>query len=74
MPVTLSIVLCLIGMDPSAPGACRRPVYAEEEIHGLAYCAQRGQQLLIQELANNPGYTGRVRCSIGNRPPEQNAA
>ena len=70
MPVYLSFLICaLFG------GGCHVTIPVERPFVGLSACQMEGMMITPQWQELHPGWTvKRIRCSIGTRPPNEEAA
>jgi len=72
MLVTLSMVFCLI----SDPTQCRTvtPLIPDDYSLSMSSCPLAGQTEGAKWVEEHPRYRmTRVRCSVGNKPPEKDA-
>jgi hypothetical protein len=70
MPVYLSFLICAL-----SGGACHVTIPAERAFVGLSTCQMQGMMITPQWQEQHPGWTvRRIRCSIGNRPHDEEAA
>jgi hypothetical protein len=70
MPVYLSFLICAL-----SGGACHITIPAERAFVGLSACQMEGMMITPQWQEQHPGWTvRRIRCSIGNRPHDEEAA
>jgi hypothetical protein len=70
MPVYLSFLICTI-----TSGTCHVTIPLERPFIGLSACQIEGMMLTPQWQDQHPGWTvKRIRCSIGNRPNEEEPA
>jgi hypothetical protein len=70
MSVYLSFLICAV-----AGGACHLTNPVERPFVGVSACQMEGMLLTPQWQELHPGWTvKRIRCSIGNRPPEEQAS
>jgi hypothetical protein len=70
MPVYLSFLICAL-----SGGACHVTIPVERPFVGISACQMQGMVMMPQWQQQHPGWTvKRVRCSIGNRPHDEEAA
>ena len=70
MPVYLSFLICAL-----SGSACHVTIPIEQPFAGIAACQMHGMILSPQWQEQHLGWTvKRIRCSIGNRPHDEEAA
>jgi hypothetical protein len=70
MPVYLSFLICAI-----SSGSCHVTIPLERAFVGIAACQMQGMMMMPSWQEQHPGWTvKRVRCSVGNRPHDEEAA
>jgi hypothetical protein len=70
MPVYLSFLICSL-----SSGACHVTIPVERAFVGLSACQMEGTMITPQWQERHPGWTVKhIRCSIGNRPHDEEAA
>jgi hypothetical protein len=70
VPVYLSFLICAL-----SGGSCHNTIPVEHVFVGLSACQMQGMMIAPQWLEQHPGWTvKRIRCSIGNRPNDEEGA
>ncbi len=70
MPVYLSFLICAL-----SGGTCHVTVPLERAFIGVSACQIEGMMMTPQWQEQHPGWTvKRIRCSIGSRPRDEEAA
>jgi hypothetical protein len=70
MPVYLSFLICAL-----SGGSCHVTIPAERAFIGVSACQVEGMLSVPKWEAGHPGWkVRRIRCSIGNRPPNEESA
>ena len=70
MPVSLSFLICAL-----SGGACHVTIPVERAFIGLSACQIEGMTIAPQWQEQHPGWAvKRIRCSIGNRPRDEDTA
>jgi len=70
MPVYLSFLICAL-----SGGACHVTIPLERAFIGLSACQIEGMMITPQWQEQHPGWAvKRIRCSIGNRPRDEDTA
>jgi hypothetical protein len=68
--VYLSFLICAV-----SGGSCHVTIPEDRGFAGVAACQMEGMVLTPQWQEQHPGWTvKRIRCSIGNRPHDEEAA
>ncbi len=67
MPVYLSFLICAL-----AGGGCHVTIPAERAFVGVSACQMQGMIMTPQWEESHPGWkVTKIRCSIGNRPTDE---
>lgn len=71
MPVFLSLLVCVAAHTT----ACHVTVPTQRPLAGIAACGKEGMEQAAAFVESHPGWVvKRIRCSIGNRPAQEDAA
>ena len=69
-PVYLSFLICAL-----SGGACHVTIPVERPFAGISACQMQGMLMTPQWQERHPGWmVSRIRCSVGNRPHDEEGA
>jgi hypothetical protein len=70
MPVYVSFLICAL-----SGGSCHVTIPVERPFPGIAACEREGMMLMPSWEETHPGWkVTKIRCSVGNKPHDEEAA